>query len=118
MLEFFFDDSGQESWRNEQFICIAGYLAWGDKWDGFVPQWGSKLMENGITHIHMKELIHLRGQYAKWHHDKRESVLTQFIQIIKNFNLIPFGVALNVEAWRNLPRKYRANMEKLNISAF
>lgn len=43
MLEFFFDDSGQESWVNEQFICIAGYLAW--------DQSGTALLPNGVKSL-------------------------------------------------------------------
>ncbi len=66
----------------------------------------------------MKELIHLKGQYAKWDHDKRESVPREFIQVIKHFTLFPFGIALNVEAWRNLPQEVRHRYGKAQHFCF
>jgi len=64
MLEFFFDDSGQA--RHEPFICIAGYLGLDEWWNGFIPEWRCKLLEHGIDQVHMRQLIHLKGQYKTW----------------------------------------------------
>lgn len=105
MVEFFFDDSGKESWLNEKFVCIAGYLGINDQWDEFIELWIRKLMKHGIDHIHMRELIHQRGQYSEWSMEQREIVLYDFIDIIKNIEVSPFAVILDVPAWRSMPTK-------------
>lgn len=108
MIRAYFDDSGKESTPSGQFVCMAGYLADSSYWELFASEWRQRLLEHGISSIHMKDLIPLQGEYKKlgWDAAKRDEVLKQFIQVIKATRLIGFGVGVDALAWRELRKVY------------
>lgn len=120
MIECFFDDSGKESWIQETHVCIAGYLGNNSLWDGFLPQWEGMLLRNHISCIHMKDLIHLEGEYKKlgWNIEKRDIVLSECIDIIKRNKLIGFGVGVDVSGWKEIPKTLRKKYANGKVQDF
>ena len=111
MIRCFFDDSGKESERGNRIVSIAGYLAGGETyWDLFGTGWSHQLFRHGISWLHMKDFMQDRDEYAafKWDWPKKRSVLEDFIKVIKVSQIIGFGVALDAEAWRKVPKQFTA----------
>jgi len=111
VIRCFFDDSGKESERGNRIVSIAGYLAGGETyWDLFGTGWSHQLFRHGISWLHMKDFMQDRDEYAafKWDWPKKRSVLEDFIKVIKVSQIIGFGVALDAEAWRKVPKQFTA----------
>jgi hypothetical protein len=108
MLLSFFDDSGKESDPSNQIVCAAGYLAAGSSiWSGFHELWNNFLLSHGIDELHMKEMMCSQSKvqpFADWDWAKKKSVLEDFSSAIKISHLIGFGVAVDADAWRELPK--------------
>jgi hypothetical protein len=104
VIRAYFDDSGKESMPNGEFVCMAGYLADSSFWDLFASAWRQLKLVHGISGIHMKDLIPLQGEYKilGWDATKRDAVLADFIRVIKNTQLVGFGVGVDARAWRDL----------------
>jgi len=108
MIRAYFDDSGKESTPSGAFVCMAGYLADSSYWELFASEWRQRLLEHGISGIHMKDLIPLQGEYKTlgWDTTKRDAAIGDFIQVIKATRLIGFGVGVDAQAWRDLRKVY------------
>jgi hypothetical protein len=104
MLAGFFDDSGKESNPRGEFVCLAGYVAGDMGWTDFVALWGQLLLKHGIPYLHMKDFVPLQGPYKQlgWSISKRNEVLSDFIAVIKDTNLIGVGVSVHAQAWRTV----------------
>ncbi len=115
MLRAYFDDSGKESVG--QFVCMAGYLAVGEMWNVFTTAWQHAILKYGISGIHMRDLIPLQGEYGQlgWDTQKRDEVISHFIEIIKTTQLIGFGVGVDGSAWRELRK---LNEKVPNVQTF
>jgi len=102
-----FDDSGKESEITNRFVCLAGYVAGDLNWTDFAQLWIHSLVKHNISCIHMKDLIPIQGEYKKlgWDVLKRNEVLTDFIDIIKDTDLIGVGVGVDANTWRTLPKE-------------
>jgi hypothetical protein len=103
----YFDDSGKEADPSNRHICMAGYMGSGEDWDDFEQDWRSLLLKHGIGWIHMKELIHFKGEYKElgWDAAKRDAVLFDFIEVIKDSPFVGFGVGVDIEAWALVPEE-------------
>jgi Protein of unknown function (DUF3800) len=103
VFECYFDDSGQESDRNNQLVVMAGYLAVDTVWRQFSELWGHLLAKHDLPHVHMKEMAGF-AKSREWDPAKTAAVLSEFVGLIKWApGLIGFGVAVDADAWRNLP---------------
>lgn len=109
MIECYFDDSGKESAQNEPYVCMAGYMADFSYWTLFFQQWRDLLIKHGISCIHMRDLIPLQGEYKRlgWDPQKRDKVLTDFIRIIKENQLIGFGIGVDANHWHSISEDVR-----------
>jgi hypothetical protein len=107
VFECYFDDSGQESATSNPIVVMAGYLAVDPVWDQFSKLWAHLLIKHDLPHIHMKEM----GSVARtkgWDRTKIAAVLLDFVGLIKWApGLIGFGVAVDADAWRALPKERR-----------
>lgn len=65
VMDFFFDDSGKETWEQEEYVCIAGYLGFETFVDLYVNLLINLLLRHNISCIHMRDLIYLQGEYKK-----------------------------------------------------
>jgi hypothetical protein len=102
VLQCFFDDSGKESDHTHRFVVMAGYMA-GD-WGGFHLAWRSLLLKHGLPYIHMKEIVGM-AQQKGWTLPTLNEVLREFVVAIKQSNLVGFGVGVDMDAWRLLPKE-------------
>ncbi|MFZ0802203.1 MAG: DUF3800 domain-containing protein [Terriglobales bacterium] len=107
MIHCFLDDSGKESDAGNRFVTMAGYLALDRYWMIFSEVWYNLLLKHGISWVHMRDLIPLQGEYAKlgWDTTKRDEVLADFIKAIKISELTGFGVGIDADAWREIPKQ-------------
>lgn len=107
MIRAFFDDSGKESDPSNRVVCIAGYVALDMHLNLFNQGWQHLLMRHGISCVHMKDLMQDQGEYAalKWDWPKKKAVLEDFATVIKMFQLIGFGVAVDADSWREIPKE-------------
>ncbi len=106
MIECFFDDSGTESALSNRFVVIAGYLTHESYWYVFNQKWRHLLIRHGLPKLHMKEWVKFCEE-REWDHPKRHSVVSEFIQVIRDTQLIGFGVAVDAQIWRELTPKRR-----------
>jgi hypothetical protein len=109
MINGFFDDGGKESSLTNRVICVAGYVAAGMAiWNGFHEIWKNRLMMHNMEWLHMKDFMcedskEYRYLNLKW--EQKKPILEGFSAAIKMSQLIGFGVALDAEAWRELPKE-------------
>src|SRR5271169_353132 len=99
MLRCFFDDSGKESDPNNRFVCIAGYIAVDQMWNMLTEGWNHQLLKNGMRLLHTKDFM--VDKSIDWPTKRR--ILDGFIHVIKASQLIGFGVAVDADAWREVP---------------
>jgi hypothetical protein len=109
MLLGFFDDSGKESDPSNRIVCAAGYLASGSNiWGAFHEIWKNSLLRHGIDCLHMKEVMCEQSKkepFVNWDWPKKKEVLEEFSSAIKMSHLVGFGVAVDADAWREVPRE-------------
>jgi hypothetical protein len=108
VIRAFFDDSGKESDPSNRVVCIAGYLAAGETpWNILGDRWRQILLTHGISWLHMKDFMPDKDEYAalKWDWPKKKAVLEDFIGAIRAAGLIGFGVGIDVDAWRKIPKE-------------
>lgn len=101
MIHCFLDDSGKDGQSSNPWVIMAGYLLGFDAVVNLNEKWLQLLMKHRISEIHMKDLIPLVGMYVKlgWEIPKRDEVLQEFVQVIREAKLIGVGVAVEMAAW-------------------
>jgi hypothetical protein len=60
------------------FTVVAGYTGTAQKWDGFEIDWKLLLAHYKVPYLHMRELAHWIGPYAKW--KERPMVRNHFLR--------------------------------------
>lgn len=82
-MHVFIDDS--DTFSQNGFICLAGFIASDVKWDSFYDQWAAKLSEHGLTKIHTSDFLAGEAEYADlgWDYEQRVSVLQEFMGIVR-----------------------------------
>ncbi|MGA7563539.1 MAG: DUF3800 domain-containing protein [Desulfobaccales bacterium] len=120
VIQGFFDDSGHQADPQNEFVCVAGYLADVNHWQLFATEWKYQLIRHNISCIHMKDLVPLQGEYKElgWNNDKRDTVLLEFLNIIKESELIGFGISIDVRAWKILPPRIRKQFGNVHYFCF
>ena len=107
MIEAYFDDSGKESDASHRFVVIAGYMAGGPgPWDRFSQYWRHLLIKHELPYIHMREVLGFAKKRG-WDAQKLNGVLREFIGAIKDADLIGFGIGVDANEWRALPKSQR-----------
>jgi hypothetical protein len=105
MLEGYYDDSGKEN--DGTYVCLAGYLAPNDShWTPFVEKWRHLLVLHGLEELHLKTFLRV-AEKKGWDKPKRDAVLSDFIDVVRNAQLIGFGVGVDVKVWKVLPKERR-----------
>jgi len=106
MIECFFDDSGKESQPDHRFVVMAGYIGHDGIWFPFIQKWRHLLMRHALPALHMREWVKV-CQAKKWGSDQGHIVIRDFVQVIRESQLIGLGIAVDAEAWRGLPSNRR-----------
>jgi Protein of unknown function (DUF3800) len=108
VIRAYFDDSGKESNPTNGYVCMAGYLAESSYWELFNWQWRQRLLQYGISAIHMKNLISLKGEYQflGWDANRRDDALKDFVRVIKETRGVGFGVGVEMSGWREIRSRH------------
>jgi hypothetical protein len=107
VIHAFFDDSGSERDPSSRFPCLAGYLAHETYWMSFNDIWRHLLLRHGLPYLHMREFVKMSNDRG-WSQVHRNSVVLEFVHEIKQCRLIGFGVGVDADVWRNLPKERRS----------
>lgn len=104
-MHAFFDESGK--FHDNDFVCIAGYIAEDAYWDTFCKEWQSLLKKHGLQAIHMTDLMALQGQFKclGWSEQKKLLVVKDFIDAIRNNILVGFAVGLDAKYYRSMMKE-------------
>jgi Protein of unknown function (DUF3800) len=110
MLQAYFDGSGEHS--STDFVCMAGYTADADHWESFSHAWHALLVKYRLSAVHMRQLMHFRGEYASlgWTETTRDEVLSEFAFVIRQH--VQLGVAAGIDSqfYRTMPRDAQKRM--------
>lgn len=108
MINGFFDDSGKESDNANKIVCASGYIAAGATiWGAFHEMWKNQLMMHNMGWLHMSDFMcddSKEYKHLKLDWDKKKPILEGLSKAIKIGQLIGFGVAVDADAWRELPQ--------------
>lgn len=109
----FCDDSGKESDASNQVVVMAGYLFPDTSaLPVFESLWRAHLIRLGISWMHMKDFMQDVGEYSQFagNWERKKFILQHFINVIKTVQPIGFGIGIDANAWRAIPRSI-AKME-------
>ena len=109
VINCFLDDSGKESNPSEPAVVLAGYMGDDKSWMMLTDRWLHLLIKYGISWVHMRELIPLKGEYDNrgWTPKVRDAILSEFVYAIRESDLAGFGVAVDAAAWKAIPKEIR-----------
>jgi Protein of unknown function (DUF3800) len=103
----FCDDSGKESDASNPIVVMAGYLFPDmNALAAFDSMWKGQLLRHGISWLHMKDFMQDQDEYAKFAKDwpRKKALLETFINVIKSCQPIGFGIGVDMNGWRKIPR--------------
>ena len=100
MIVGFFDDSGKESDTGNRFVVLAGFSALDySPFQKLHLQWAELLYRHELPGIHMKNILNIAKKRG-WDMPTLNAVLGEFIQVIRQSNLVGMGIGVDLEAWR------------------
>jgi hypothetical protein len=83
MLWAYFDESGTHD-PGLATLTIAGWMAPRGAWDLFDGEWQEALDAAGVSHFHMREFAHFRGEFAGWTEQQRRDLMAPLLEAIGN----------------------------------
>lgn len=96
----FFDESGK--WQDKDFICLCGYLSTDEKWTEFLERWRRVLDKHCLGAMHLWE-FRQRCKAQGWTAAQVDSVLSEFVDVIRDCILIGFAIGLDAKHYRGMP---------------
>lgn len=98
MLTAYFDESNTKG-----AVVVAGLLGKTSQWERFNQEWRQLLAEYQISHVHMREFAHFRGEFSSWKGDegKRRSFIDRIIGVISRRSIISVGIVLDVDVYKD-----------------
>jgi hypothetical protein len=117
----FCDDSGKESETKNTIVVMAGYLFPNmAALPPFEAHWKALLLRLGISWMHLKDFMQDQGEYAQFANDwpRKKATLEAFSNIIKITQPVGFGIGLDAEAWRKIPRSIRKKQGDAQMFCF
>lgn len=117
MAMIFMDEAGHFSISD--FVCLAGYLASDSGWDSLCQEWKPLLEKHGLPGIHMKEIMSPKGKSpaALWPMDKKLSMLTEFISVIRKHVQTGFGIGLDAHHYRDIVKCAEDSFKNLGMKS-
>lgn len=105
MFETYCDEAGG---ADHGFIAVCGWLAAVERWKWFESEWKLLLKKYGVPYLHMKEVAHFRGPYAKWIGAKaeRDEFLKQAVDIIRQTVEFGFLAVVWYDAFRKVNERF------------
>lgn len=101
-FNIFYDASSQENVESEPLVA-AGLVSSQEGWIEFERAWNRLLDIYGVSHLHMKQFAHSRGEFSEWkgNEEKRRQFLASLIDIMER-------AVMHGRAIRIIPRDYNA----------
>ncbi len=83
-------------------LAVAGFVATEEQWDEFERAWAAALADEGVGEVHMKHLVHWRGEFEHWDRDedRRARFVERLTGIMKAHTVRSFGASLAVEDFK------------------
>ena len=101
VLQAFFDDSGKPSDAGP--VVLAGYAADQRSWGVFDLKWRHLLFRFGVSQLHMKHLMTSNREFKGWDLGRRNLFIAHAALILRQSDIVGFGVATDASFWGNLP---------------
>ena len=96
-----FDASGHG--HDQDCLSVAGFIAYADRWDDFVPEWHQRLLP--LRYWHTTE------------HKKRTDIRSRLVDMIPDFAVAKFGSAIRFDTFAQLPNPPKPAANRLNALA-
>jgi len=80
---------------------LAGYIGHDSLWSQFNERWTHLLLRHGMREVHMRRWSGEREKRG-WTVAQANDVLGEFVQCIRDCQLIGLGIAVDADAWRAL----------------
>jgi hypothetical protein len=115
ILKGYFDDSGEEEDRQHKAVSLSGYIGTFDNWKKFEDGWQRVLDKEHIPYLHMKELAHFKGPFAKYKDNEpdRKNLLISLIKVLEDSRLYGISTAIRLKGL------YKFNIESnVNVEAY
>jgi hypothetical protein len=106
VIEAYFDDSGKETDPAGRFPVVAGYFGDTHWWYEFNARWRHLLNQHGLPYLHMREWLRMAAERG-WSTVKRNTILLEFVDVIRNAHLVGFGCGVDAEVWLALSAQRR-----------
>lgn len=112
-LHSYFDGSySGKSWREDNFVTLAGYAAEDSIWSDFATDWKRILGDDRVrpkaAYLHMKEAAHLEGIFSwrnGWKLGKAKTLVTDlllYLQTLDKKRFRQFACSIDLKAYRTL----------------
>jgi hypothetical protein len=107
VLFAYFDENGK--WRQQDFICLAGFIAEESRLDAMCAVWRSLLEKHHIQSVHTTDLMAQQPPYdaLNWTSDEKKAVVADFATTIGKYVNRGVAVGLDAKAYRALPKTAR-----------
>jgi hypothetical protein len=110
MLRSYWDEGGSSADPGCRFMGIVGLVASTEGWERFGPMWKGALDDFGLTHFHMKDFAHWKGQFADrslWQEPRRRELVGRLLDAIAAAVPRIHGGVMDLTAWRALTDEER-----------
>lgn len=110
-MHVFADDS--DTFGKNGFLCLAGFIADDQGWDNLLNRWVDKLEEHGLEGIHTSDFLAGNGEYRSlgWDWERRLSVLSEFMDIIRDEVSMGIACTVNAGEYRHLLKDSKKKMK-------
>lgn len=105
MLTSYYDEAGG---KEHGLTVVAGYIARVEQWDNFEVDWKLSLISYKVPYLHMSQLAHFNGPYAKWKDSPnfRARFLLEMSQIIQQRAMRGFACFIDHTAFAQADAEY------------
>jgi hypothetical protein len=100
----FFDESGK--WKNDDFICLCGYLSGEEQWDHFTTEWRQLLDQKGLHSMHLTKYFR-EVKILGWDNHRITKTLEEFVDIIRRRIWVGFAIGFDAKHYRAMPSHVR-----------
>lgn len=107
-----FADDG-DSFGDNGFLCLAGFIASDNAWDRFGDRWESKLKQHGIATMHTSDFLSGQGAYRSLigSFEQRLAILGEFMDIIREEVGCGIACAPNAGEYRSVLKDSKKNLK-------
>jgi Protein of unknown function (DUF3800) len=126
----YIDESGKLSDKKAEFTSFCGYVGHAEEWHRVAMEWNAMRFRWQIPPVHMSQIFSpnpkdegWKKKQEEWKGDwesKRDAMLDQFAQILRNASVICVGSVVDACAYREVAQKkdHRLPTKDSNVFSF